>query len=291
MQARCLRRGEEKKWYDLIGEECRGFFTQSTNYPPESHLIIEENDRFIGGMEIIIDEPDVAILLNPTIKTKDSLGAIEQLVSNGLNTAKSLNVQKILSLIHDSNDQLESIQKILADFEFKLELKKGLYSREPIPIAYGNSNLQLNYKSLTDIGEELFIGLFGRVYQPDVFETNSEKCFYGLKRGAVHTNRFYSGDWELAYLGEKAVGLTMPQVHDEQGEYGSNFYLGVTLEARVKGIGLALQRRAVDTLVKRGARMILGSTDVKNIPMIRIFESLGYEFEEYQYFYKFKEDK
>jgi ribosomal protein S18 acetylase RimI-like enzyme len=115
------------------------------------------------------------------------------------------------------------------------------------------------------------------------------KWFSGLKRMAIKSRRFYPEDWEVAYIENQAVGITMPQLHDEKGECGSNFLVGVIPEVRKKGIGKILQRRAIKRLMKRGAGLIVGSTHVKNTPMIRIFEALGYEFVEYQYFYCYKD--
>ena len=80
----------------------------------------------------------------------------------------------------------------------------------------------------------------------------------------------------------------MPQLHDEKGECGSNFYVGVISRLRKKGIGKMLQRRAIERLIKREAKSILGSTSVQNTSMIKIFKSLRYEFMEYRYFYCYK---
>ena len=100
----------------------------------------------------------------------------------------------------------------------------------------------------------------------------------------METKRFYPEDWQIGYHGAKPIGITMPQLHDEGGEIGSNYYLGVVPEERKKGFGKALQRRAVEILQERDARMIVGSTEAKNLAMIKIFESLGYEFKETQFF-------
>ncbi|GAI16007.1 unnamed protein product, partial [marine sediment metagenome] len=64
MQARFLQTGEEKKWYDLMDEEFSESFTQLSDYRPQSHIVVEESNRFIGGMELIIDEPEQVFLFN-----------------------------------------------------------------------------------------------------------------------------------------------------------------------------------------------------------------------------------
>lgn len=288
MQVRFLQTGEEKKWYDLMDEEFSESFTQLSDYRLQSHIVVEEDNRFIGGMELIIDDPEQVFLFNPIVKGKDTPSVFKHLLCKGIEAAQSLDVQKIFSLIHESNDKLEIIQAVLSKLKFNLGLKKVLYQRKPIPLFVYKSDLHLVYKSLKEVGEEDFVKMLAKIYQPDIFESDPKKCFLGLKRGAVKTRRFYPEDWEVAYIENQAVGVTMPQLHDEKGEQGSNFYLGVVPKARDKGIGKILQQKAVETLIKRGAKGIIGSTDIKNTPMIRIFKSLGYEFVEYQYFYCYK---
>ena len=288
MQARFLQAGEEKKWYDLMDEEFSESFTQLSDYRLQSHIVVEESNRFIGGMELIIDYPEQIFLFNPIVKGKDTPSVFEHLLHNGIEAAHSLDVQKIFSLIHESNDKFKIIQAVLLKLKFSLGLKKVLYQRKPIPLFVYKSNLRLVYKSLGQVGEEDFVKMLGKIYQPDIFESDPKKCFFGLKREAGKTGRFYPEDWEVAYIENQAVGVTMPQLHDEKGEQGSNFYLGVVPKARDKGIGKILQQKAVETLIKRGAKGIIGSTDIKNTSMIRIFKSLGYEFVEYQYFYCYK---
>ncbi|GAI16002.1 unnamed protein product, partial [marine sediment metagenome] len=65
-----------------------------------------------------------------------------------------------------------------------------LYQRKPIPLSVYKSDLHVTYKSLKEVGEEDFIKIFRRIYQPDIFESDPKKCFFGLKRGAVKTGRF-----------------------------------------------------------------------------------------------------
>ena len=288
MQARFLQTGEEKKWYDLMDEEFSESFTQLSDYRLQSHIVVEEDNRFIGGMELIIDDPELVFLFNPIVKGKDTPSVFEYLLCKGIEAAQSLDVQKIFSLIHESNDKLETIQAVLSKLKFNLGLKKVLYQRKPIPLFVYKSDLHLTYKSLKEVGEENFVKMLGKIYQPDIFESNPQECFQGLKGRSIKIGRFYPEDWEVAYIETQAVGVTMPQLHDEKGECGSNFYVGVMPGLRRKGIGKMLQKRAIERLIKRGVKSILGSTSVQNTSMIKIFKSLRYEFVEYQYFYCYK---
>lgn len=284
MHARFLNRGEEKRWFDLKGEELDELFTQTSDYRIESHVVVEKGDEIVGGMDLIIDEPDLLMLFDPKLVI-DS--ALDLLLRKAIETAKSLKVNEVFSLIHGRNDRFKTIQRILKESKFVFGMKKILYELKSAEHSNTNADSALTYKPLSDDNETCFIDVFKVVYQPDIFESDAERCFIGLKQSANKTKRFYPEDWEIANRGTEHIGITMPQLHDEGGAIGSNYYLGVIPEEREKGFGRALQRRAVETLLKRGAKMIVGSTDAENTAMIKVFESLGYEFMEYQYFYRY----
>lgn len=290
MHARFLETGEEQKWFDFFDERSSRHFTQEPDYRPESHIVVAEDDRFLGCMHLIIEEPELVLLFNPKVQVADALKLI---ICEGIKTAKSLHVHVIGCLIHGSNKQFNIIEKMLPDLGFVFGMKKALYQLKPASITDSGVSASLTFVSLEHVAEARFIEIFEEVYEPDMFDepdmskSSAAKCFADLKKRAVETKRFYPEDWEIAYIATKPVGITMPQLHDEMAQFGSNFLVGVVTGERRKGIGKALQRRAVETLIRRGAESIVGSTDIRNKPMLRIFESLGYELIEHQYFYRY----
>ncbi len=282
---RFLRRGEGRKWLEMLREESGRDFTLATGYRLESHIVVEKDDKLAGGIALIIEEPELVILFNPTARNDD---AIDPLIRKGLAVAKSLNAQTIAALIHGSNRKFPMITEILFRHDFFLGLKKELHELEPAVYSPARVGTSITFRSIGQITEDTFVGIFKAVYEPDIFQGDAEKCFAELKKNAVHTGHFHPEDWELAYVGDKPVGITMPQLHDADAEIGSNFYLGLVPDERRKGLGKLLQQRAVETLIRRGVGLIVGSTDVKNIPMIRIFKHLGYQFAEHQYFFIYR---
>ena len=295
MHARYLQRGEDGKWFDLLaeeyrrllGEEYRRPFTLETDYRPESHIVVEKDDRFVGGMELFIEDPELVLLFNPKVEVVDALKLI---VCKGIETAKALGVRIIGSLIHESNEQFSVIERLLPDLGFAFGMKKALYQLKAATTSGTGGIPSLTYRSLAQVAETQFVDVFEKIYQPDIFDIDPDpaRCFEDLKKRAASTKRFHPEDWEIAYVATKPVGITMPQLHDERAQCGSNYYIGVVSEERRKGLGKALQKRAVETLFKRGVHTIVGSTDVGNKPMLKIFESLGYERIEHQYFYIYR---
>lgn len=286
LKARFLKKGEGKKWFQMLHEKPGKDFTLEDDYRTESHIVVEENKRLVGGMALMFWEPETVILFNPTSKNDI---ALDSLVCKGIDTAKCLNAGTIVSLLHGSNAQFRAIEDVLLRHGFFLGLKKELYTLKPAAYSPVEMDLSITYRSAHQITEEAFIQVFKDVFEPDFFDSDAANCFAELKMNAVDSGRFYPEDWEVAYVKDKPIGLTMPQLHDAGGEIGSNFYLGVLPEERKNGFGTLLQRRAVETLIRRGVDLIAGSTDVMNKPMRRIFRRLGYELAEHQYFFKYRE--
>lgn len=284
MLIRYLKIGEEKYWYDLVDEEPGELFTQGIHYQPESRIVCEEDNKLVGGLELVIEEPDLLILYDPLTRVNKSVEILDAMIAKGLNVAQSLNCRRVLGLIQN-NDQREIVDRSFAKAGLRFAMEKVLYKIMPDFGVNYQARSALTFKSLKELGEEEFIDFLAKVYEPDVFDSSPEECFFSLKKRANASTHFYPEDWLIGYFDGYAAGVIMPQLHDEKGSTGSNFYLGVLPAVRGKGIGTSLQAKSVEILKNRGARLILGSSDIRNSGMIKIFESLGYEFDTYQYFY------
>ena len=285
MQVRFLKPGEESLWYEFIDEMSGERFTQAPDYRPETHIVCEEANKIVGGMELIIDEPDMVILYNPLAQTNAPAEILDVLIKKGLEVAQPLNCHRLLGLIQD-NDQREVADRSFYKADFRFAMEKALYTIRPGSPISNRADFPLTFKSLKEIGERGFVNFLAMVYEPDVFDSEPDECFFALKRRAIASRRFYPEDWLVAYLDKREVGIIMPQLHDEKGT-GSNFYLGVLSDVRRKGIGKILQAKSIAILINREVKLILGSCDIKNIGMVKIFEALHYKFEAYQYFYQF----
>jgi len=80
--------------------------------------------------------------------------------------------------------------------------------------------------------------------------------------------------WELAFTtDDRFAGLVMPTRLPGAATIG---YIGVAPEMRGKGYGEVLLVRGTATLLKTGAPLVRGDTDVDNRPMAKVFRSVGY---------------
>ena len=92
-------------------------------------------------------------------------------------------------------------------------------------------------------------------------------CYYFLKEGGF-------------------AGISIPHIEMGTKEEGRLFYFGVVPELRGKGIGAQIHRVSMILLKKFQATYYVGSTDVNNANMIKIFEKNGCELRDRKGIYK-----
>ncbi|TYS67841.1 GNAT family N-acetyltransferase [Sutcliffiella horikoshii] len=83
-------------------------------------------------------------------------------------------------------------------------------------------------------------------------------CYYFMKAGEI-------------------AGISIPHIEMGTEDEGRLFYFGVVPELRGQGIGARIHRVSMELLKKFQATYYVGSTDVNNINMIKIFEKNGCE--------------
>ncbi|WP_010191925.1 GNAT family N-acetyltransferase [Bacillus sp. m3-13] len=92
-------------------------------------------------------------------------------------------------------------------------------------------------------------------------------CYYFLKDGAF-------------------AGISIPHIEIGTEDEGRLFYFGVVPELRRQGIGAQIHRVSMELLKKFQATYYVGSTDVNNANMIKIFEKNGCELRDRKGIYK-----
>lgn len=82
-------------------------------------------------------------------------------------------------------------------------------------------------------------------------------------------------NWMIAFDDGVPVGVVFAQRYWDKMEEGSLFVVGLVPKYRGKGFGLILHAKGLELLATSGVTSYVGSTDVQNIPMIRVFEKNG----------------
>jgi ribosomal protein S18 acetylase RimI-like enzyme len=146
-------------------------------------------------------------------------------------------------------------------------------------ISFPKSNL--SYKSLRDLDEAIFIDVLGQclsgISARDFDVSNPEKQFRDLISFAG-TN-FQPQNWFIALMDQDVAGMVLPQSYgDDSPGDGSLFFIGVVPKFRRQGLGRSLHAKGLAVLSSMGLKRYIGSTDVLNSPMLRVFKANGCEF-------------
>jgi RimJ/RimL family protein N-acetyltransferase len=139
----------------------------------------------------------------------------------------------------------------------------------------------LVFRSLIEVGEEAFKAALIRVSEGSLDRRRPVKRQQlGPRAEAPDTfDQLKSMErdpawWELAFTtDDRFAGLVMPTRVTSAATIG---YIGVAPEMRGKGYGEVLLVRGTATLLKTGAPLVRGDTDVDNRPMAKVFRSVGY---------------
>ena len=91
--------------------------------------------------------------------------------------------------------------------------------------------------------------------------------------------------WRVALLDGEPIGVVLPQTFGGEPEEGSVFYVAILPEHRGRGLGRKLHRAGLALLAGAGVQRYVGSTDVRNEAMARVFAGNGCEISTTQLFF------
>ena len=125
----------------------------------------------------------------------------------------------------------------------------------------------LSRSELLTIISEVQRGSEGR----DITGEASDELLDGMIEFA--NTAFDPSAWLIAYLDGEIAGLVFAQRYFDKMEEGSIFLVGVTPDFRGKGFGKILHAKGLQLLSDMGVTGYVGSTDINNLSMLRIFDA------------------
>jgi ribosomal protein S18 acetylase RimI-like enzyme len=134
-----------------------------------------------------------------------------------------------------------------------------------------------DHQTLAELGDREFLRWLDRASEGDPFEDEEDRDPEREYRELIDL----AGDaldralWRVALLEGEPVGIVLPQPYAHDRKEGTLFYVGVLPEHRGRGIGRRLHRAGLALLAAAGVVKYLGSSDVRNAPMLRIFTRNG----------------
>jgi RimJ/RimL family protein N-acetyltransferase len=129
-------------------------------------------------------------------------------------------------------------------------------------------------RSLADIGDASMIERMAIASEGDPFEERkgADRDLSREWRELVDSagERFDPTRWLLVDDARGPVGVVLPQL--QKPEIGTLYYVGVVPARRRDGLGTALHALGLSLVRSLGATRYVGSTDVRNVAMRRVFE-------------------
>lgn len=133
--------------------------------------------------------------------------------------------------------------------------------------------MEFDWRTLAQVGEDTFRRLLWEASQVDPFEgedRDPQREWEDLVADDGEKSDLTL--WRVALIDAEPVGVVLPTVWEGKRSEGTLSYVGVLPPHRGRGVGRALHAAGLHLLAGAGAQRYAGSTDVRNVPMARIFE-------------------
>jgi len=176
--------------------------------------------------------------------------------------------------------------KLLAENGFEVYYSKIIYTKDLDEHEFLFED-NFEYRSLKETGIEEFLQTYKLVLSEDPEGNVDPKTdFNDLVEYAGAG--FDPGKWLLVMLNGKAIGVIMPQKYESKESIGGDMHIGIIPEERNMGYGKILFSKSLQLLKDDGIKKYIGSTNVNNIPMRKVFEFSGCKEWFKRFFYRAK---
>jgi RimJ/RimL family protein N-acetyltransferase len=293
IEVRPLEAGSEARWLELEpppedpAERLREFvehFAEKGRQDPRCFLVAFDEDRVVGTLEGLFFDPEVYFIRKVSVAEDAARPSVE--MAFGKYLAPSFAEDSVLVLAWDRPDAA-AINRLLTVSDFVIEKRKAFVRKDLTEYRLPYED-PFSYRSLAEVGEEGFLEIMTAAAHGDPFENvegrDPKEDFDELVKYAG--SKFDDTWWSIAYLDDRPVGVVLPQEFSDADGEGTLFYVGVLPEFRGKHFGRILHARGLAFLRSHGVLKYAGSTDTRNLPMMRVFEVNGCERTGTQLFYK-----
>jgi GNAT superfamily N-acetyltransferase len=258
----------EKKYSDWIEKEKEWV---SDNKIPMLNLFIYENEGTYPGKLCILNEPGWLLISPPVIKNcRSTIKIVESLYRFAIDDVKKRNIPCLYAYIDQHNEHhTKIIEGIIKAGFIRCEIKQLYYrALEDLPVKIDILKFGYGYELGENVIKRLFIrsregslDYAGNPHPPDI-----DDDFETIRPVSIE-------DYVIAYLDDEVVGFSSPGFCMK--ETGTLGFITILPEYRGRGFGDLLFIESLKRLISMGAKKYLGSANIKNYPMINIFERNG----------------
>jgi len=293
LKVRPLESGEEALWLSVTLSPAetaekldwfKGLFKKFEADDPRSFLIaVTEEGECAGRLRGLFLEPKLFSVAKITRREKFDSAEIYSAFGAYLHASFQKDRINVLSWLRE--EEMDT-NRMLEGAGFLLSKTKIFVERELSDVSFGYED-PFTYETLEEIGEDRFLEIMVRAAAGDPFEEDdSADPRIKFEELIKYAGGMYDpGKWFVLRLDGKPAGVLLPQVFERDTSTGTVFYIGVLPEFRGRGLGAVIHSKGLSLLAEEGARMYIGSTDTRNVPMIRIFEKNGCRQTDQQLYY------
>ncbi|MFO7814504.1 MAG: GNAT family N-acetyltransferase [Halanaerobiales bacterium] len=213
---------------------------------------------------------------------EDLLTIGEKILTESLQKMKKQGAKYVNYQIHTEEDKpVDTLKQI-----FKLAGMKQIQAKKRYKLSKKTyesiAKNRLNYKSLKEVGKDLFIEVIKKVTR-GTLDKEDELSVSNLgeqKDAKNHLNNlkdidFSPPNWFVGYKNKEIVGLVVPQKLNK--ELGTINYIGVVPEKRGHGYVIDLLDKGIKNLFNRNIFNIIADIDRSNFPMENALLKLGFK--------------
>ena len=300
---RTLQSGEEHMWVRSgspglpeheIENRAKQFVNRLHLHPedPSCFLVAMDNETCLGRLRGVLVHDNLYLIMSVTTTPEVDGGQKRENETDGGMAAEISPVALALiadAIARNSGREIEAVNwnrpedaafdAMLRISGFRVTCEKAFVERNLSDFdftAIGAPDA-FSYKTFAQAGRETFVETLAGILEQNVNrDMNLKDPETELDECVAHAGTaFNPATWKLALLDGKIAGLVLPQLFHDAPEEGSIFNIGLLPAYRGRGLGRLLHARGLDDLKRLGATRYVGSTDIVNVPMRRIFAANG----------------
>lgn len=276
-----LKRGEEDLWTSIgvpqneVASRCQKlteYLSSNPTLPPEHYLLACQGEKLVGKMSGILESTGyIATSLHVADESAQS-----EIADALFAHVKGFGCLKALSWAREDNSKW---RKLLTESGF-MEKEDRAYYRRKVSAFKSNHDNPFQLISLNDLGESSFLEIYRETYLGNSNRNfNNESPETDFRSHIESAGVLFDPNrWYVAMKENCPLGIVLPQRFPDSPHEGTLMSLGLLPKARGKGYGKVLHAIGLEILANQGATDYIGSTDVQNIPMIKVFEKNQCEF-------------
>jgi len=230
--------------------------------PIKNLLIFEKDGLFPGKLAFIHEDTDTLVFLAPAIKECPCTREIAKSLFDCAKTeATARGISQLIGVIDGDDDHCEILKASLLDVGFVEKEQKVLYRRNLRKLLSCKEEKVLVFKGLKELDNGTLrkgMHLHHRLWD------NIEE----FKKSWSSHGKY----WKLVFHEDRFVGLSFLELNGKEATFE---HIATSPGVRGEGFGNCIFVNGLNFARSIGAMRYLDSTEVSNIPMIKIFEKNG----------------